>query len=241
MILIQSYTSNVFWAIFTGVVFAKLSRPSRLKRTIQFSEVAVINCQTPSFEPEDPRIFEFSFFVLFYFIFLFFYFCFFLLFFFFFLRLCPYICDYGFCFQLLLSLVFYCCLIFLKKTNSQTSNTEIIKKKFFFFCFDRIGEYKVGYPVLQFRFVDVRPRSRICDPSFHLICFRRVTKEDGYEDCQMTELDFEINLQRGRIRTMETTSPFLSIPWTLCHRIDKHSPLFGMTKQQMIDQKVKLK
>ena len=45
LVFIMSYLSGIFWTAFTGIVFAKLSRPSRLKRQFKFSDVAVINHQ----------------------------------------------------------------------------------------------------------------------------------------------------------------------------------------------------
>lgn len=43
LVFLQSYAASIFWTAFTGIVFAKLSRPSRLKRQFKFSDVAVIN------------------------------------------------------------------------------------------------------------------------------------------------------------------------------------------------------
>eukprot|EP01087_Luapelamoeba_hula_P019643 TRINITY_DN6534_c0_g1_i2.p1 TRINITY_DN6534_c0_g1~~TRINITY_DN6534_c0_g1_i2.p1 ORF type:complete len:472 (+),score=54.49 TRINITY_DN6534_c0_g1_i2:47-1462(+) len=39
----QAYLGTIMWATFSGLIFAKIARPSRQKRYIIFSEVAVIN------------------------------------------------------------------------------------------------------------------------------------------------------------------------------------------------------
>ena len=68
------------------------------------------------------------------------------------------------------------------------------------------GKYGIDedYACLQFRFGDMRHTSRICDSDFHLIFFQRSTRNDDniYEDYIMEEMDFDINRQKGRVRSM---------------------------------------
>lgn len=107
------------------------------------------------------------------------------------------------------------------------------------------GHYAVDetYPCLQFRFGDMRHTSRICDSDFHLIFFQRTTRNDSngrYEDYIMEEMDFDINRQRGRPRSMGPSVPLLSLPWYVVHKIDKLSPLYGMTREDMLHRKCEI-
>jgi len=45
-----TYLTNV---IFTGLIITKIQRPSRLRHTVEFSQVAVINSVTPSYHPDN--------------------------------------------------------------------------------------------------------------------------------------------------------------------------------------------
>merc|ERR1712228_384511 len=165
---------------FTGIIFAKLSRPSRLKRQFRFSDVAVINHQMDWFIPEffdDPD------------------------------------------------------------DEQMTADLDGIR-------WSEYGKYgkDEDYACLHFRFGDMRHTSRICDSDFHLILFQRSTRSDDgiYEDYVMEEMDFEINRQRGRVRSLGASIPLLSLPWNIVHKIDKLSPLYGLTKNDLLRTKAEI-
>ena len=56
LVFLQSYAASIFRTAFTGIVFAKLSRPSRLKRQFAFSDVAVINHEMVCILYESPTL-----------------------------------------------------------------------------------------------------------------------------------------------------------------------------------------
>merc|ERR1712087_207006 len=181
MVFLQSYAASIFWTAFTGIVFAKLSRPSRLKRQFAFSDVAVINHETECFIPE-----------------------------------------------------------FFDDEEDAQKFAELDGIRW-----SEYGHYAVDeeYPCLQFRFGDMRHTSRICDSDFHLIFFQRTTRNDSngrYEDYAMEEMDFDINRQRGRPRSMGPSVPLLSLPWYVQHKVDKLSPLYGLTRQDMLQRKCEI-
>jgi len=57
---------------------------------------------------------------------------------------------------------------------------------------------------------------------------------------QLHELDFELNYQLGRPRKIDTSVPLLPLPWTVVHRIDKSSPLFGLTEEMLEESHVEI-
>eukprot|EP01084_Bolivina_argentea_P256037 430925_1 len=186
LVFIMSYMSGIFWTAFTGIVFAKLSRPSRLKRQFKFSDVAVISHNMECFIPEffdDPQ----------------------------------------------------------DDDDDNKHTTEELEG----LRWSEYGEYGIdeNYPCLQFRYGDMRHTSRICDSDFHLLFFSRATRHDEdniWEDYIMEEMDFDINRQKGRLRSLGTSVPLLSLPWNVVHKIDKLSPLYGLSKTDMINRKCEI-
>jgi len=53
IVLIESIVMNLYFAVFMALVYAKVSRPSRMKRTMEFSQVAVRNCITKHWKGVD--------------------------------------------------------------------------------------------------------------------------------------------------------------------------------------------
>jgi len=49
LVLIESFTSFIMSAFITGIVFAKIARPTRITKNIVFSTVAVVNRETPAY------------------------------------------------------------------------------------------------------------------------------------------------------------------------------------------------
>mmetsp|Transcript_39512 Transcript_39512/g.63208 ORF Transcript_39512/g.63208 Transcript_39512/m.63208 type:complete len:522 (+) Transcript_39512:32-1597(+) len=193
LVFFMSYASAIFWTAFTGIVFAKLSRPSRLKRQFKFSNVAVINYQMESFIPK-----------------------------------------------------FFDNLPAPHEDDDDEVESEYAQrlKELDGARWSEYGRYGVDekYAVLQFRFGDMRHTSRICDSDFHLLFFQRSTRNDDklYEDYVMEEMDYDINRQRGRVRSLNASNPLLSLPWVVVHKIDKLSPLYGLSKQDMMDRKCEI-
>ena len=201
MVFLSSYASNIFWTLFTGVIFAKLSRPSRLKRQLKFSNIACVNNNTKVFTPYFP--------------------------------------------------------------DDDKNDETIIDGRW-----SEYGKYQINkkYKTLIFRYGDMRPRARICDSNFTLLYFERSTRNiDGYEDYNFTELDFDINDQIGRVRSMSSilshsisiypinkyqhkyigmdmSTPLLSLPYTVKHVINELSPLYHIinNKELMKQRKVEI-
>jgi len=92
-----------------------------------------------------------------------------------------------------------------------------------------IGEYQQGANVFAFRILNLRKRL-LCMPDLSLLLLHK--KNNKYI---FTEMDYEINEQIGRPRGDSMSKPHLQLPWTITHKIDKYSPLFGKTRQEMID------
>ncbi|ETO29924.1 K channel inward rectifier conserved region 2 domain protein [Reticulomyxa filosa] len=102
------------------------------------------------------------------------------------------------------------------------------------------GKYAADCPCFSFRFVHLRPKSRICDSNLNLLLFERTTRDDGYEDYQIHELEFGLNRQLDRLRAVRSGFPGLCMPWTVTHRLDRHSPLYQLTVQDMIRRKMEI-
>jgi len=101
---------------------------------------------------------------------------------------------------------------------------------------DQGGEYITNHDfTLTFRVINLRTR-QLCSPTFHLFLLK---KEDNGEFV-IHELEYELNRQVGRARAVNFSSAYLTLPWTYSHTIDKQSPLYGMTKQQMIRSQVEI-
>merc|ERR1712228_860815 len=85
------------------------------------------------------------------------------------------------------------------------------------------------FKVLMSRFVHVRPASRMCMPSMNVLLYPN-----------NEELDYEIYKKHGRLRSARNDIPMISLHWTVVHKIDQNSPLFGLSKEQMIKKRLKL-
>jgi len=137
-------------ATIAGVIITKVQRPARLRHTIKFSNVAVINKLTPYY---------------------------------------------------------------------QADNKEWYPS----------GVYKVGNSTFSFRIVNLRKRL-LCMPELRLLLLMK--EKSNYV---IYELDFDINRQLGRPRGETFSKPYLQLPWTVVHTIDKYSPLYGKSKTDMIN------
>eukprot|EP00127_Corallochytrium_limacisporum_P001891 Clim_evm46s88 gene=Clim_evmTU46s88 len=159
VVMVQSWTSILINAFVTGLVFAKISRPSRMRRKILFSRRAVINCTTATW-----------------------------------------------------------------RSGRRA---------------EKSGEYTTGVPCLTFRIGNMRHKSQLVDTQLHLLFLRlrrnkareRVPCNEPYE---IQELNFEVNRQDLRVRNTSMSAPLLALPWTVVHRIDENSPLFGMTREDLL-------
>jgi len=149
MVVFASMVANLYWAIWTGIIFARVARPSFIKYSFRFSEYACINN--------------------------------------------------------------------IENVYDGTHD-------------DLDGNYVQGYRSLSLRLADQRPHAVVCDGDFTLLYFhwQRVEGTDEYEFITY-EMDYEINRQRGRNRSMSLSAPVLSIPWKIVHKIDEVSPLYGKT------------
>jgi len=145
-VVLASMAANFYWAIWTGIIFLRVARPSYIKYSFRFSDYACIN----HFES-------------------------------------VYNGDHD--------------------------------------CVD--GKYVKGYRSLSLRLADQRPNAVVCDGNFTLLYFhwQLVQGTEEYEFITH-EMDFEINRQRGRNRSMGFSAPVLSIPWKVVHKIDEVSPLW---------------
>jgi len=98
------------------------------------------------------------------------------------------------------------------------------------------GEYLAGYPSITFRVSGTYSSTELCAGSFHLVYFKTNTMADGWENYEFHELNFEINRQVGRPREMKLSTPLLALPWTVTHAIDKQSPLYNMSLEEMAEE-----
>jgi len=93
--------------------------------------------------------------------------------------------------------------------------------------------YQRGVESLTFRIAGTFSSSSICDSEFHLVYFRNKTDKEGYIIYEFHECNYEINRQQERSREVKYSNPVLGLPWIVTHPIDKHSPLYGVSLQQM--------
>eukprot|EP00485_Elphidium_margaritaceum_P009367 CAMPEP_0202699188 /NCGR_PEP_ID=MMETSP1385-20130828/12408_1 /ASSEMBLY_ACC=CAM_ASM_000861 /TAXON_ID=933848 /ORGANISM="Elphidium margaritaceum" /LENGTH=205 /DNA_ID=CAMNT_0049356065 /DNA_START=253 /DNA_END=867 /DNA_ORIENTATION=+ len=107
-----------------------------------------------------------------------------------------------------------------------------------------VGDYAPSsendkYQCLMFRFCHIRPHSRMCRPNMHLLYHARAT--DTRDTHYHEELEFEFYRKRGRMRSAQgPDTPLLSLPWTVVHKIDESSPLFGMSAQDMSAREIEI-
>ncbi|MBS0469691.1 MAG: ATP-sensitive inward rectifier potassium channel 10 [Proteobacteria bacterium] len=85
-----------------------------------------------------------------------------------------------------------------------------------------------GVPTLMFRAANQRG-NQILDAEIRLSMACQKTTREG-----ITMRRFE-DLKPSRERTS-----LFALSWTIMHRIDRHSPLYGMTFEQMLDQQVEI-
>jgi inward rectifier potassium channel len=80
-----------------------------------------------------------------------------------------------------------------------------------------------GTPHLMIRLANQR-ENRIVDASAQLVVLRTETTAEGLRMRRF----YDMKLVRNRV-------PFMQLTWTLMHPIDKDSPLFGLSAQQLCD------
>jgi len=146
VVVCASMLANFYWAVWTGIIFLRVARPSYIKYSFRFSDYACIN----NFESVYDGTHE-----------------------------------------------------------------------------DADGNYVRGFRSLSLRVADQRPHAVVCDGNFTLIYFHWQLVEGTNEYEFVThEMDFELNRQRGRNRSMGLSAPVLSVPWKIVHKIDEFSPLY---------------
>jgi len=146
IVVCASMMANFYWAVWTGIIFLRVARPSYIKYSFRFSDYACIN----NFESVYDGTHE-----------------------------------------------------------------------------DADGNYVRGFRSLSLRVADQRPHAVVCDGNFTLIYFHWQLVEGTNEYEFVThEMDFELNRQRGRNRSMGLSAPVLSVPWKIVHKIDEFSPLY---------------
>jgi len=155
VVFVEAWLSLLTDGIVLALIIAKIARPTRLRRTIEFSTCAVINKSMKSFSPD----------------------------------------------------------------NQQCHPT---------------GKYVSEEASFSFRVMNLRDRP-LCEPNCAIILF---IKEDG--KYVIYEMDFEIHRQNGRIRAINFSRPYLNLPWTVVHKIDSTSPLFGKSPEDLINQEAEI-
>jgi len=101
---------------------------------------------------------------------------------------------------------------------------------------DSDKKYVKGLKSVSLRLADQRPNAVVLSGNISLLYLHRQKVEGGEEDeyeFLTHELDFELNRQRGRNRCVNMSTPSLSIPWKIVHVIDKISPLYRKTVQDI--------
>jgi len=93
--------------------------------------------------------------------------------------------------------------------------------------------YQRGVDSLTFRTAGAFSSSSICASQFHLVYFRHRTDEQGYVKYEFHECNYEINRQQERNRELQYSAPVLGLPWAVTHPIDKDSPLYDLSLQQI--------
>jgi len=157
IVVCASMLANFYWAVWTGIIFLRVARPSYIKYSFRFSDNACIN----DFESVYDGTHE-----------------------------------------------------------------------------DTDGNYVRGFRSLSLRVADQRPHAVVCDGNFTLIYFHWQLVQ-GTEEYEFVthEMDFELNRQRGRNRSMGLSAPVLSVPWKIVHKIDEFSPLYRKTIDDIKDER----
>jgi len=93
--------------------------------------------------------------------------------------------------------------------------------------------YQRGVDSLTFRIAGTFSSSSICDSQFYLVYFSNKIDKEGYVNYEFHECNYEINRQQERNRVVKYSNPVLGLPWMVTHPIDKDSPLYGVSLQQM--------
>jgi len=99
------------------------------------------------------------------------------------------------------------------------------------------GRYTASgqFPTLSIRFLNSRTR-QLCNPTLRLLLLIKEPNEaDNLQSDHLVlhELDYELMRQSGRPRTINYSLPYLPLPWTVTHRVDETSPLFGFTRADL--------
>jgi len=145
-VVLASMAANFYWAVWTGIIFLRVARPSYIKYSFRFSDYACINHFESVYDGTHDDL------------------------------------DAG---------------------------------------------YVQGHRSLSIRLADQRPNAVVCDGNFTLLYFHwQIVQGTGEYEFVTHEMDFELNRQRGRNRSMGFSAPVLSIPWKIVHKIDEVSPLY---------------
>eukprot|EP01103_Thecamoeba_quadrilineata_P011710 TRINITY_DN2849_c0_g1_i2.p1 TRINITY_DN2849_c0_g1~~TRINITY_DN2849_c0_g1_i2.p1 ORF type:complete len:260 (-),score=35.12 TRINITY_DN2849_c0_g1_i2:81-860(-) len=62
----------------------------------------------------------------------------------------------------------------------------------------------------------------------------------GGEEIVISELNFELNRQIGRVRSVNLSAPLLPLPWLVVHPMDRSSPLYGYTSQKLAEMRCEI-
>jgi len=134
----------------------------------------------------------------------------------------------------------FCGLVFAKmsfpkklKYTHKYSDVAVMNRKMLIY---KEEEYLAGHPSITFRVSGTYSSSELCDGNMNLVYFKTKTREDGFEEYELSELDFEINRQLGRPREMNLSTPLLALPWTVTHAIDEDSPLYKKSLEDMAEE-----
>ncbi len=85
-----------------------------------------------------------------------------------------------------------------------------------------------GVPTLMFRAANQRGNS-IVDAEIRLTLARQQTSREGIEMRRFEDL-----------KPVRQRSSLFALSWTIQHRIDRHSPLYGVTRQMMAEQEMEI-
>jgi len=102
-----------------------------------------------------------------------------------------------------------------------------------------INDEEEQFNSLVFRIFNLRKR-QLVDPNLYLFLLKKEIRDDGAKQFIIYELPFEIHKQIGRTRDINISRPVLPLPWTIMHRIDKSSPLYGLTKMDLIESEAEI-
>jgi len=92
--------------------------------------------------------------------------------------------------------------------------------------------------VFSFRIMNMRKR-QICSPTIHLYLLIKEMGQNNQSNFVTYQLPYELHRQIGRTRG-NFSRPHLPLPWTVCHVIDKSSPLYAMDKNDLLEREAEI-